>query len=67
MEEDLASLSVSLRYARQRMAKMNEEIKSLYKRLDKKESETETKQPETETKATEVETEAVEPEEEQTQ
>ncbi len=57
MEEDLASLSVSLRYARQRMTRMDKEIKALRARLDKKESETdETKSSEGETKAAEAET-----------
>lgn len=64
MEEDLAVLSVSLRYARERMGRMNAELKTLREQMElaKKKDETETKQSKAETKATEVETKGAEPE-----
>ena len=79
MEEDLASLSVTLRYARQRMAKMETELKSLKEKIklaETKEAETETAEAEGKPKAPsdvqagEKEKEAEKPkgiEEEQTQ
>ncbi len=54
MEEDLSALSVSLRYVRQRMAKMETELKSLKEKIklaETKEAETETAEAEGKPKA----------------
>jgi uncharacterized protein HemX len=63
MEEDLAALSVSLRYARQGIARLERELAGLKKQLQEAQAASgETKGAEPEPKAGEAETEAPDPE-----